>query len=60
MRYSNEAKKYFWRCLGEYRQAIESGNKERIIYWSVRIHAALGAVPKSYAAYVNRVFKGSI
>lgn len=49
------AKARFWDALEAYKEALRT--KTGIVPASVRIHAALGQVPKSYRKYVTQAWR---
>jgi len=53
-------KQYFWSALQAYKIALARGTRHDIIMTSLRIHAAVGDVPKSYKRYVNSAFKDTV
>ncbi len=54
--YRNCDKADFFVALRRYALALESGDSFAIVTESIKIHVALGSVPKSYKRYVTRAF----
>lgn len=60
VKYSNQAKETFFKCLDNYKEALARGTKHDIIITSIQIHSALSDVPKSYSRYVNSAYKNIV
>jgi hypothetical protein len=60
VKYSDNSKTWFFRCLRLYKDALANGTKKEIVIASLYIHAALSDVPKSYTRYVNAAYKQTV
>lgn len=57
VKYSEQDKEIFFKCLNDYKNAIETRDGFSIIMSGIALHSVSGNVPKSYKRYINQAFK---
>jgi len=56
-KYSEQDKEIFFKCLDNYKNAIETRDGFSIIMSGIALHRASGSVPKSYRRYINQAMR---